>query len=107
MSETEKKMTDAEFMNEVGTRYEHLSQYRDDLQACADLILNRGIKSLPDQQRYAKFAVAATVITETLDTLSGYRGAGVDYSLYKLLNGVPRTAEQKAALGMLPIEETK
>jgi hypothetical protein len=94
-----------EFMNNVATRYEHLSAYRDDCQSCADLIMKRGIHSQSDQIKYGKFKVTADLITETLDTLSGYKEPGAEYSVYKVLNSIPKTKEQLIALGGKPLEK--
>lgn len=81
-------------LDDIGTRFEHLSDYADALEACADILEKKGLKNQNDQQRYIKFRVAYEVIRTTIDSFSGYSDSRVEYQLYKMLHSIPSEANK-------------
>lgn len=81
-------------LNDIGTRYDHLRDYAEALDACAKRLEDRGVKTPSDQGKLLKFQIASEVIKSTLDAQSGYNGSSTEYSLYKLLNGIPDKGDQ-------------
>jgi len=81
-------------LTDIGTRYEHLKDYADALEACVDIVESRGLTSQSDKQRYIELSIAAKVIKHTIDTFAGYGDVRTEYLLYKLLHSVPVKAEE-------------
>lgn len=80
-------------LNDIGTRYEHLCEYRDSLDMCVRLISERGATTPDARQRLMKFSVALEVINTTIDAFAGIRAAGVEYQLYRQINSIPSDPE--------------
>jgi hypothetical protein len=77
-------------LDDIGTRYEHLMEYRDSLETCMQILNDRGLHSLTDKQRMIKFAIALEVINTTLDAFAGMFAGNAEYIMYRLLNSVPK-----------------
>ena len=104
MEETPTNITEEEKKSEptiydVGTRYQHLVDYKDSLEVCRDIVRSRG-----DLKAAAKFATALEVVGVTVDSFSGYRATNAEYTLYKLLNSVPRSKDALRAIGGEPLD---
>lgn len=81
-------------LTDNGTRYQHLAEYRDSLEVCMKILQDRGLRTLEDRQRFAKFTTALEVITTTLDSYAGLRNTGSDFYLYRLVESVPKDPTQ-------------
>lgn len=88
-------------MDDVGTRYEHLLDYKESLETCLEII-NRTGRGSP--KAVAKFVIALEVLSTTIDAFSGYKDTKTEYIMYKLLNSVPKTKDELRAIGGLPLE---
>jgi hypothetical protein len=86
-------------MDDIGSRYQHLLDYRDSIELCMELVKQRG-----NPLSLAKFAVALEVLNTTIDAFSGYGDTKTEYSLYRLLNSIPSTKEGLTAIGGTPLE---
>lgn len=80
-------------LNDIGTRYQHLNDYRDSLEFAVKMLQDRGLHSLSDKQRFMKFTAAHEAVSITIDAFAGLKEKGADYYMYKLLNSVPKDAE--------------
>ena len=89
---------------DVGTRYQHLLDYRDSLEMCIELLKERSANTLVKQQRIGKLMISLEIINATLDAYSGYKNNGTEFNLYKLINSVPNTKEDLKAIGGIPNE---
>ena len=80
-------------LTDVGTRYEHLKDYAEAMEACADILEGRGLKTRSDVERFLKFKVAAEMAQHTVDNFIGLRDAATTISLRNLLESVPDSSE--------------
>lgn len=80
-------------LNDNGTRYQHLSDYRDSLEFAMKILQDRGLHTLADRQRFFKFSIAHETVSITIDAFAGIKENGADFYMYKLLNSVPKSAE--------------
>lgn len=85
--------------DDIGTRYEHLLDYRDSLETCIDILKQRGNLAAVN-----KFQITLEVLGSTLDAFSGYRDTKTEYTLYKLLNSIPKSKEALKDIGGIPLE---
>jgi len=103
--EPEQKQTPQEPKpTDVGTRYDHLYEYREALETCIGILQARPANHLT-QVRIAKFSIAHEILTATLDSFSGYNETATEYALYKLMKTVPTTKDGLAAIGGIPLDE--
>jgi hypothetical protein len=80
-------------LSDVGTRYEHLQEHCDSLEACVAVLKAKGIYSQNDKERLAKLTAAFEVTRATLDAFTGINESTTEYSLYRLLNSIPKDPE--------------
>jgi hypothetical protein len=85
-------------LTDVGTRYEHLKDYAEALQACAEILENRGLNTPSDYQKFIKFKVSAELAQHTVDNFAGYKDTGVDLYINRLLS-VPKAEEIEGGRG--------
>lgn len=76
-------------LSDVGTRYEHLQDHLDSLNACVDVLKDR-VHSATDKARLIKLAAAADVMRATIDAYADIGGTVNEYKLYRLLNTIPK-----------------
>ena len=88
-------------MDDVGTRYEHLLEYKESLETCLEIIKRTG-RGGP--KAIAKFMIAIEVLQATIDGFSGYNNTKTEYMMYKLLNSVPKSKDELKAIGGTPLE---
>jgi|WetSurMetagenome_2_1015567.scaffolds.fasta_scaffold603063_3 hypothetical protein len=81
-------------LTDIGTRYEHMKDYADALEACAIILESRGSNSNEDRARLAKFKIAAELAQHTIDNFSGYKDARAEYGIHKLLQTIPSKADE-------------
>ena len=89
-------------MHDMGTRYQHLLDYKDSMEICLEITKKRG-----NGQAAAKFATALEVINTTLDAYSGYRETSTEFTLYRLLNSVPKSKDALREIGGIPLETNR
>ena len=76
-------------LSDIGTRLEHLRDYRDSLEVCIDILKERGLNSPTDKQRLVKFSIAEKVLRVTIDAYMGYKDARTEYVLNKMVDEIP------------------
>lgn len=81
-------------LDDVGTRYEHLQDHLEGLEAARDRLLSRGGNlSLDEKQRLVAITIAADVTRKTVEAFMGLNNTNVDYQLYRILSSVPAKAD--------------
>lgn len=81
-------------LNDVGTRYSHLVEYRDSIEVCIKILEDRGLHALVDKERHRKFTTALEVISTTIDSFAGLKNQSSDYYLYRLIDTIPKEADK-------------
>ena len=104
MEQTQEPQIPEPLPTDIGTRLDHLTQYRDSLETCIEIVKARPYHT-DTQQKLIKFAVALEVLNVTIDSFSGYIDRSTEYNLYRLLNSVPKNAEQLLIIGGKPLNE--
>jgi hypothetical protein len=77
-------------LEDIGTREEHLRDYLESLDACFQIMRKRGVYSKDDKERLIKFYTAAEVLKATLDSMYGLTDRDLEYSVYRVVNSVPK-----------------
>ena len=82
-------------LTDIGTRYQHLQDHYEALEACIEVLKSRGMYSIDDKQRLIKLTVAAEVMRSTIDSYAGLNDSTGEYALYRTINsiGKPETIE--------------
>jgi hypothetical protein len=80
-------------LTDYGTRYEHLQDHYEALEACVEVLKSRGLYSIDDKQRLSKLTIAAEVMRNTIDSYAGMNSTESEYALYKVLNSIPEHPE--------------
>ena len=80
-------------LNDIGTRYEHLKEHYEALEAVANRLQARNALSVEDKQRLIKLTIAAEVTKQTLDAFLGLSGANLEYMMYRIVKSVPKNAD--------------
>lgn len=70
-------------LSDVGTRYKHLSDYRDALEFCVGIIKSKKYPATEDAKRIHKFEIALELLQVTIDSLAGINDNMSQYSLYR------------------------
>lgn len=90
--------------SDIGTRYEHLMEYKESLETCVGLLEKRG-STIISKERIGKLNTAIEILSATLDAFSGYKDQSTEFRLYKLINTVPAGKEGIIELGGTPLNE--
>ena len=80
-------------LNDVGTRYTHLSEHCDSLEFVRDRLLAKTNLTFVEKQWLVRLTIAAEVTRKTIDSFAGFNSSNLDYQLYRLLNTVPKNAK--------------
>lgn len=76
-------------LSDWGTRYEHLQDHLESLEACVEALKGR-IYSADDKARLIKISAAADVMRATIDSYADINDTVSEYKLYRMLNGIPK-----------------
>ncbi len=79
-------------LTDIGTRYEHLQEHLDALEACVEALKSRA-HGPETRQRLMKLTIAAEVMRATIDSYAGVNANANEYALYRLLNSIPEHPE--------------
>ena len=80
-------------LQDIGTRYEHLNDHYEALEICVD-VLSKRLFTDKDKQKLHKLTIAAEVMRDTIDSYMGHNRETSEYTLYKVLNGIPKDPAQ-------------
>jgi hypothetical protein len=80
-------------LNDVGTRYEHLCDYRDSLELCIQILSKRGLYLPTDKQNFIELTAALKVVSRTIDAHSGIFDEQAQYQLYRQVDSIPKDPE--------------
>ena len=93
---TDQSEQKAPSLNDVGTRHQHLQDHLEALECVRDRMMERGQGRLSylEKQKLLEIAIAANVLQKTIDAFLGIgTDTSTEYQLYKLLNSVPKKAD--------------
>jgi hypothetical protein len=80
-------------LEDIGTRYQHLLDHCEALEACVEVLRSRGVYTPADKERLVKISIAAEVARATVDTYTGIKAPTAEYALYRMLKNIPKNPE--------------
>jgi hypothetical protein len=86
MSTKPKELT----LEDVGTRYQHLNDHYEFLEAVISDLLARPNAGPQEKQVAIKLRNAADIVKSTIDSYAGLNDSKAEFGLYRLINGIPK-----------------
>ncbi len=80
-------------LNDIGTRYTHLNDHYEALEAIITSMLTRPHLGPAEKGVLIKLRNAADVIKSTIDSYAGLGSSSAEFALYRLVNSVPDKPE--------------
>jgi hypothetical protein len=80
-------------LQDIGTRYQHLLEHYEALEAVVDILKSKDYLSQIEKVKLIKLSTAAEVTRATIDAYAGFNDSPGQYSLYHLIENLPLRGE--------------